>query len=155
MKYSICMCLKQEKKDSSYPRWLTLQIINEIKDKNKLYKLFMNHNLLIYRVKFLRKSIKTKIRKEYEKFRLSAESKIKSDPKQLWPYINEKGNSTSMVFLKNVTVPVIVLIVYAVTVAECYMASTVAPTAVEWVRVVLFFISYGCHLSRFWCLSVN
>ncbi|KAJ3651650.1 hypothetical protein Zmor_017675 [Zophobas morio] len=89
---------KSTVKLSTYPVWYTAQIVKDIKLKRRLWKRLKKKgfNRDLTRVNSLRKRIRTEVNNAYRNFINTAENDIKTNPRNLWTYINLKKNCTSV-----------------------------------------------------------
>ncbi|XP_063923008.1 uncharacterized protein LOC135137316 [Zophobas morio] len=81
-----------------YPVWYTPSIIGYIKRKRQLWKRYKKNKFdrVLSQINDLRRLIKKEIKVAYINFMVSAETNIKQDPKNVWAYINQKKNVSSI-----------------------------------------------------------
>lgn len=77
---------------NKYPPWFTLEIKNDIKEKEKNRKLYKKRKEQIYleNFKYLRSKIKRDINIAYGNYTRQAEGNISANPKSFWSYVNSK-----------------------------------------------------------------
>lgn len=81
-----------------YPPWFTLEIKNDIKEKEKNRKLYKGTKEQIYleNFKYLRSKIKRNINIAYGNYTRQAEGNISTNPKSFWSYINSKKRQSRL-----------------------------------------------------------
>ena len=102
--YSVMDCSiprKQQSFDPKYPNWYTSRLIKKIKLKNKIYKKLKSKkgknitrglSLLDQKFKTLRKEVKFELNSAYQKHAHATEQLIKTDPKRIWRFTNDRLN---------------------------------------------------------------
>ena len=83
-------------KTAKFPCWFTMQTIKLIKTKNNILRRhkFQKHASQHRRIKDLRSRIKVCTQADYINFINSTEQNIRSDPKNIWKFINQRRNTS-------------------------------------------------------------
>ena len=92
----------------TYPPWFNLEIINNIRKKDRAHKNYKKFNTNIYLEQFktLRSLIKQQIKAAYETYIHDLERNIHSDPSKFWSFVQTKKNRSRIpgaVHYNNVT----------------------------------------------------
>lgn len=83
-------------KDNKYPTWYNFKIINSIRIKEKLRRLYKSSGSKHYLIEYqrLRKEIKSEIRKAYSFYLTHVEEEIINNPSTIWTYFNKINKSS-------------------------------------------------------------